>query len=147
VDAMGDAEPFRRPWLTPERSVLLIIAIIAALALSWLGWQAHIVQHRLKMRWQIHANGGAMFLLNLVEIGPHTEGGSAQRDALGPDAIVRIYHRPEPDSGLSRLRLLLGDEEINHILFWRPLVAGDLEAIEAFPEAHIQGLAESPGAP
>jgi hypothetical protein len=55
---MDAQEPSRRRGQSHEWNVLLVIAIVAALPLGWLAWQAGIVQYRRAMRTQIEAGGG-----------------------------------------------------------------------------------------
>jgi hypothetical protein len=125
---MDAPERTRRPWLTHERSVLLISAIIAALALSWLGWQAHIVQHRRAMRAQIEAGGGevALYIINVGSVSMASEIRSA-----------------ETANGVPWLRRLLGDQDASLVSFQRQLTTADREAIEAFPEATVFGIPET----
>ena len=63
---MDAPEPPRRWWHSHERTILLVIAIIAALPLGQLGSQAQIVMHRRAMRKQIEADGGRCFHFTLI---------------------------------------------------------------------------------
>jgi hypothetical protein len=109
---MDTPESPRRPWLTHERAVLVVIALLAMLPLGWLGWQAAIVQYRRAMRERIQASGGTI-------------------NTPGPLAII------QSDADIPKIRRLLGDEFYHAIIFDRPLTAADREAIAAFPEAQV----------
>jgi hypothetical protein len=122
-DGMDATKRPRQHWLSHERAVLLVIALVAALGLVWLGWQLQIVQHRRAMLQQIMASGAA--IRTGVYEGKH------------PMWFVQI--RPATtDRGVSRIRSLLGDESVGLIRFDHPVTAADNEAIEAFPEAEVQ---------
>jgi hypothetical protein len=51
-------KPNRRPWLTHELAVLLMIALVAILGLGWLGIEASTVRYRRAMIEKIEAAGG-----------------------------------------------------------------------------------------
>lgn len=119
---MDASERSRRWWLSHEWQVLLALAIIAAIGLGWLGWQASIVRYRRSMREQIEAGGGVIQQL--------TDGWRAA-------PRIRSF---DPDYRISWIRQLLGDEEVYIIEFDRQLTASDRIAVEAFPEASVDGI-------
>jgi hypothetical protein len=124
--AMDEPEPSRRPWLTHERTVLLVVALVVALGLIWLGWQAHIVRHRRVVRAQIEASGGS--------VGPF-------EDRLGIETVLLVPATRGSD--IPTIRRLIGDEPVDLIGFSRELTAADREAIKAFPEARVWGWPET----
>jgi hypothetical protein len=124
---MEDLAPSRRPWFTHERTVLIVIALVVAFGLGWLGWQAQIVRHRQAVRKQINANGGY-----------------GMSDGFLPPAFV-LVRAADRDCGISKIRRMLGDEEMPSIVFGDPLTAADREAINAFPEANVYEFRASPG--
>jgi hypothetical protein len=111
---MDASEPTRRPWLTHERTVLLVITLVAATGLGWLGWQFQIVSHR-----------------------------RAMLERLEESATMKC-DVPDPRSNLLTIRQLLGDEQISSIRFHSEPTAADREAIGAFPEAEVWGAPDPP---
>jgi hypothetical protein len=127
---MDAPEPSRRPWQSHEWNVLLAIAIVTALPLGWLAWQAGIVQHRRFMRTQIEAAGGLV-------IGSEGAGGGF------PGTIVQI-RAGDPEYRVSEIRRLLGDDAIELIVLGPGIASFEGEEIKAFPEAHVVKFSASP---
>jgi hypothetical protein len=122
---MDDADSSRRPWLTHERTVLVLALLVTAFGLGWLGWQAQIVQHRRFMLKQIKTSGAAVL--------------TGGYEGKHPMRFVQI--RPATTGReISRIRSLIGDESVNLIRFNRHLTAADSEAIKAFPEANVDAV-------
>ena len=115
---MTGPEAPRRRWLTQERTVLLVVSLVVAIGLGWLGWQAQIARHRRAMREQLEATG--KFLSDL----PYT----------GLRTLIRPAER---DSGIPSITWLFGDEYVAEIWLESPLGDSDREAIAAFPEAEV----------
>jgi hypothetical protein len=116
---MDTPEPPRR-WLSHEWTVLLVLAIVAALGADYVGRQASVVRYRRTMREQIVAGGAQM---------------------PGDDFIaVPSFALLRPADGhrsISWMRELLADEAVSTIWFDLELTASDREAIAAFPEAEV----------
>ena len=127
---MDAPESYRRRWWhSYEWTVLLAIAISAALGLGGLGWQASIVGHRRAMRNQIEASGGSVNYFGYS--GP-------------PEAFVIAKIRAAGGNrGISPIRRLLGDQVISEVYFRRQITAADRKAMEAFPEAELWGVPDS----
>jgi hypothetical protein len=117
---MDASEPTRGPWLNHERTVLLVVALVAALALGWLALQAHTARYRRSMREKIQANGGRVL------------------SGVCSNPSARELIRPaEPDSSVPWIRWQFGDEHVDEIWFEGPLTDSDRKAIAAFPEAEV----------
>jgi hypothetical protein len=133
--------PRRRWWHSPEANVLVAIGLVVAIGLGWLGWQVSIVQHRRAMRAQIMASGQTEFTgKGTLRTGPVFFGGSGSIKRLTPPPATVQIRTAELGREHSRLRQLLGDQEISSLYFWRPLTAADRTAIDAFPEADVRGV-------
>jgi len=129
---MNAPEPTRRRWLIDERNVVTVLALVGALPLIWLAWESTTVGYRSGMRAQIEASG-ARFT------------GFPATFTLDP--AVRSIRSGDRKLIRTKVRCLIGDEEIYLIEFNRRLTADDLEAIEAFPEAYVLGIPDSPPPP
>jgi hypothetical protein len=135
----------RRRWLTHERTVLLVVALVVvfglATGLGWLGWQTSIVRHRRAMRTQIEASG-ALVIVDVVSAAAFPK----RVDWRYAPLVVTI--RPAaPDPGISNVRRRLGDWRVESLFFNRQLTDADKEAIRAFPEAEIQAIPAPARAP
>src|SRR5580698_795457 len=98
----------RRWWHSTEWNVLLVLTIVIAIGLGYVGWQAYVVHHRWAMREQIKAGGGTI------------SRGSPDSDHYyirerSPYYIVRQGNWADPP----KVRLLLGDEIVRSIEFPR----------------------------
>jgi hypothetical protein len=119
---MDESGSSRRRWSSHEWNVLLVIGIITALPLGWLGWQASIVQYRRSMRKQIEANGGRVVR-------------STDAGISGATVMIR---NAATDRSIPKIRRLLGDDgEVQFIVLGNRPTAADLEAAKAFPEAWV----------
>jgi hypothetical protein len=97
-----------------RRRMLLVIALLVALPLGWLGWQVSIVRHRQAMRSQIEASGGKVF-------------------TPGPLASI--------EGDISTIRRMLGDEFTHQIFLRGDSRIDEREVAESFPEARIVPIA------
>jgi hypothetical protein len=43
---MGASASSHRPWLSQERTVLLVVALVVAFGLGWMGWQVNWISQR-----------------------------------------------------------------------------------------------------
>jgi hypothetical protein len=129
----ADAAETSRRWRSQEWNVMLVVAIIVALGVGWLGWQVQIVRHRRAMHEQLRASGASF----------------DQQDPFADDCEVVQGPLPSaPGQSIAKLRWLLGDEAIDEICLSGEITAADRTAIAAFPEAEIvMWVPQSRGAP
>ena len=128
----------RRWWQSTEWNVLLVLALVVAIGLGWLGWQASIVRHRRAIGRQFETDGEVRFGRMMY---------ASKKIVISPPPLFREIHPADPRCAVSQVRRLLGDQEVRFIEFWRPLTAADRQAMEAFPEAEVKGVADSPQGP
>ena len=130
---MDAQQPTRRRWWhSHEWTALVVIGIIATLPFFWLGWQSHLVHFRRAVRQQIEESGGAF-----------RESTAGWFPANG----VELIRRPVGQRSISWIRELLGDRAVPIIVFDRQPTAAAREAIDAFPEADVVQISDSPPAP
>jgi hypothetical protein len=123
--------PRSRWWHSTEWNVLISLAIIAALGVGYVGWQASIVWHRQTVRAQLKASGAIC---------------SCELPVLRGFPMYDWMRDAECD-GIPEIRRLLGDKEVNTIHFPGKLTGADRIAIESFPEAAVTGIPDSPASP
>lgn len=128
-----DAPESPRRW-HQEWNVRVVIAIIAAIGFACLGWEVQTVRHRRAMLAQIEAAGGEVVIVAF----------ETPANPFVPPVRIRPADRDYRHYYLSEIRRLFGDGKIGLILFDRRLTAADREAIEAFPEAYVDGIPDSP---
>ena len=110
------------------RTLFVVVTVICV----WLGWQVHIVQHRMAMLKQLKET-------NVVSV-PEWRNGMWVTDPLdwmhhSQVTVLRVSHKSKWPSWLRRL---LGDCIVTHLGFDRELTDADRRAISAFPEAMIE---------
>jgi hypothetical protein len=113
---MDAPTPMRRPWLTHERAVLLVVAIVMLIILAWVAWQATIVHERRAVaKWIDQRN----------------------RDALSKEFHGVEFFGSSSQSNLTEyVRTLLGDRQAAWVQMVPPITEEERDRIaRAFPEA------------